>query len=110
MAKQGGGLTDQMFFENPFQSNRTRNWFKVNWLLLNTKVLYKINSNNKLSLNLFYLDASRYALGFRDNRVDQIDPLGVRDLILGQFNNYGVEKRFLKKYNLYDHDSFGLFV
>ena len=102
LAKQGGGLTDQMFFENPLQSNRTRNWFKVNWLLLNTKVLYKINSNNKLSLNLFYLDASRYALGFRDNRVDQIDPLGVRDLILGQFNNYGVEKRFLKKYNLYD--------
>lgn len=100
LAKQGGGLTDQMFYQNPFQSNRSRNWFKVDWLLLNTKVLYKINDNNKLNFNLFYLDASRFALGFRDNRVDQIDPLGVRDLIVGQFNNYGIEKRFLKKYKL----------
>lgn len=100
LAQQAGGLTDQMFYQNPYQSNRVRNWFKVDWLLLNTKILYKINNKNKLSLSFFYLDASRFALGFRDNRVDQIDPLGVRDLIAGKFNNYGFEKRFLKKYNL----------
>lgn len=100
LAQQAGGLTDQMFYQNPYQSNRARNWFKVDWLLLNTKILYKINNKNKLSLSFFYLDASRFALGFRDNRVDQIDPLGVRDLIVGKFSNYGFEKRFLKKYNL----------
>lgn len=30
LAQQPGGLTDQMFRDNPRQSNRERNWFKVN--------------------------------------------------------------------------------
>ena len=38
LAQQSGGLTDQMFLENPFQSNRSRNWFEVNWLLYNLKI------------------------------------------------------------------------
>ena len=100
LAQQAGGLTDEMFIDNPLQSNRTRNWFKVNWFLHSTKLLYKKNSTTNLSLNLFGLSAYRYALGFRDNRVDQIDPGNERDLIKGNFNNIGLETRFLKKYNL----------
>ena len=33
-AQQPGGLTDKQFYENPIQSVRDRNWFKVNWNLL----------------------------------------------------------------------------
>ena len=52
LAQQAGGLTDEMFINNPLQSNRTRNWFKVNWFLHSTKLLYKKNSKTNLSLNL----------------------------------------------------------
>ena len=52
LAQQAGGLTDEMFIDNPLQSNRTRNWFKVNWFLHSTKLLYKKNSTTNLSLNL----------------------------------------------------------
>jgi len=34
LAQQAGGLTDREFGQNPRQSNRTRNWFRVNWNLL----------------------------------------------------------------------------
>ena len=37
LAQQAGGLTDKMFEENPLQTNRERNWFKINWLLSNLK-------------------------------------------------------------------------
>ena len=33
LAQQAGGLSDQMFKEDPYQSNRSRNWFEVDWLL-----------------------------------------------------------------------------
>jgi Fe(3+) dicitrate transport protein len=42
LAQQAGGLSDQMFAANPLQSNRKRNWFKVDWLLYNFKCFSKI--------------------------------------------------------------------
>ena len=98
LAQQAGGLTDASFRENPFQSNRSRNWFKVDWMLYNFKLLHDFSESSRLSLSLFGLDASRYALGFRTNRVDQIDPMLERDLIKNDFMNYGAELRYLKKY------------
>ena len=105
LAQQAGGLTDNMFYSNPLQSNRERNWFKVKWLLYNTKIAYKINRTTKFNLNIFSLNAYRYALGFRDNRVDQLDPLMERDLIKGVFNNIGAENRILKNYKLFKKSS-----
>ena len=101
LAQQAGGLTDNMFLENPFQSNRTRNWFELNWLLYNVKLKKEWNKNTRFSLNIFGLDAQRLALGFRSNRVDAIDPMGERDLISGDFKNIGFESRFLNKYKLF---------
>ena len=100
LAKQAGGLTDVMFYENPLQSNRERNWFKIDWLLYNSKISYKLNNEDNISLNLFMLDANRFALGYRNIRVDQIDPINERDLVKGFFNNYGFESRYLNKYKL----------
>ena len=73
LCQQAGGLNDNMFFENPFQSNRTRNWFSVDWLLYNLKFKKELSLNKNLSINFFGLNATRSALGFRVNRVDQID-------------------------------------
>ncbi|WP_369820255.1 TonB-dependent receptor plug domain-containing protein [Tenacibaculum sp. SG-28] len=51
LAQQPGGLTDSMFNEDMFQSNRERNWFQVNWLLYNLKYFYEFSENTKMSLS-----------------------------------------------------------
>ena len=100
LAKQAGGLTDYMFYEDANQSNRTRNWFAVNWNLYALRLKHKVSENADISLQLFGLDASRKAVGYRSNRVSSPDVIGtVRDLILGDFVNWGAEARFLQKHN-----------
>lgn len=101
LAQQAGGLNDQMFIEDPLQSNRPRNWFKVNWLLYNYKLNYRPSKNLTHSLNLFALDAERSALGYRSNRVGQADPMFERDLIHGDFNNFGFEYKILSKKKMF---------
>ncbi|MGB0892473.1 MAG: TonB-dependent receptor family protein, partial [Flavobacteriaceae bacterium] len=67
--------------------------------------------DTKLSVNLFGLDASRKAVGFRgsfrssnSSPIDFNDELffngeySVRDLIIGEYKNWGGEIRFLSKY------------
>jgi len=102
LAKQAGGLNDRMFTENPLKSNRTRNWFKVNWLLYNFKLQYQQSKNTFHTLSLFGLNAERFAIGYRSNRVDQEDPIIERDLIYGKFNNFGLEYKTLFKKEIYN--------
>ena len=105
LSQQAGGLNDAMFNNDPFQSNRARNWFNVDWFLYNLKFEHEFNDSKILSLNLFGLNAVRNALGFRVNRVDQIDSNDVRDLINGDFNNFGIESKYLSNYNLFNNKS-----
>ena len=100
LAKQAGGLSDKMFNDNPMQSNRSRNWFELDWFLYNLKFKHKFNENTNLSFSLFGLDAERNTIGFRTNRVDQVDPFTERDLIKGNFNNHSAELKILKKYSI----------
>ena len=105
LSQQAGGLNDTMFNNDPFQSNRARNWFNVDWFLYNFKFEHEFNDSKILSFNLFGLNAVRNALGFRVNRVDQIDSNDVRDLINGDFNNFGIESKYLSNYNLFNNKS-----
>ena len=100
LAKQPGGLSDRMFKTNPLQSNRTRNWFGLDWLLYNFKLYHNFSAKSTFSLSVFGLNAERNTLGFRSNRVDQIDPFTERDLIKGSFRNYGAEIKYLNNYKL----------
>jgi Fe(3+) dicitrate transport protein len=100
LAQQPGGLTDDMFNQNPRQTNRERNWFKVNWNSLAVHVDHKFSPSSEFNLRLFGLSAYRYSLGFRPNRVATIDDNGERDLIKGGFNNWGIETRYLKRYSV----------
>ncbi len=109
LAQQAGGLNDQMFFEDPFQSNRSRNWFKVNWMLYNLKLNYEHSENSRHILSLFGLDAERFALGYRSNRVAQADPMIERDLIKGEFNNFGLEYKMLLRRKIKDIQTANLF-
>jgi len=106
LAQQAGGLTDVMFNENPEQSNRSRNWFAVNWNLFALRLKHKFANNADFSLQLFGLDASRKTVGYRSNRVSSEDIDGtVRDLIAGDFVNYGAEARYLKRYQIKGNNS-----
>lgn len=100
LAKQPGGLSDAMFAENPRQTNRERNWFDVNWNMLAIHFDHKISKNSDLNIRLFGLDAHRYSLGFRPNRVATIDDDSERDLIKGDFTNWGAEGRYLNRYKI----------
>jgi len=102
LAQQAGGLSDKMFSTAPLQSNRSRNWFGLDWFLFNLKLKHKFSSTSNLSINFFGLDAERNSIGFRSNRVDQVDPFTERDLIKGEFNNHGVEVKFLNNYSFFN--------
>ena len=106
LAQQAGGLTDVMFNQNPQQSNRTRNWFDVNWNLFALRLKHKFDNNADFSLQLFGLDASRKSVGYRSNRVSNPDVDGtVRDLINGDFVNWGAEARYLQRYKINNNTS-----
>ena len=105
LTQQAGGLNDQMFSNNPFQSNRARNWFNVDWLLYNLRYDHEFDIKKSFSVSFFGLNAVRNALGFRVNRVDQVDSNGPRDLISGDFNNFGLEAKFLNNYKLFNKES-----
>ena len=106
LAQQPGGLTDAQFYENPDYSNRERNWFDVNWNLYALKFEHSFSDKTDFSLNLFGLDASRKAVGFRENRVSQPDDLSApRELLVDDFSNWGAEARLLTRYNLFDEES-----
>lgn len=113
LAKQAGGLTDSQFNQDPNFSNRSRNWFEVNWNLASMKMSHKFSPKTELSMVVFGLYAKRKALGYRGNPtrlngnpVVEEDPIDDgsyifnRDLIKGVFRNYGVETKFLTRYKL----------
>ena len=106
LAQQPGGLTDEQFYENPDFSNRPRNWFDVNWNLYALKFQHKFSEKTDFSLNVFGLDASRKALGFRQNRVAlPDDPEEPRELLIDDFSNWGAETRLLTRYDLFSEES-----
>ena len=115
LAMQAGGLTDQQFEETPRLSTRERNWFDVDWKLYNLRFDHEFNTSTRISVNFFGLNAERKSLGFRGNpgnlnenpitAIDEQRPDGTyvnpRDLIFGDFRNYGAEFRVLNRYKLF---------
>lgn len=101
LARQPGGLTDAQFYRDPAVSNRTRNWFDVNWKLASLNFEHEFTYKTRLSILAYALDASRKSVGFRTNRVSQEDDLNEpRDLIRGKFDNWGTEIRLLNRYSI----------
>jgi Fe(3+) dicitrate transport protein len=106
LAQQPGGLTDVMFNKDMFQSNKPRNWFGVNWNLFALRLNHKFTEKAQFSLQLFGLDASRKALGIQTNRVSIPDPGGIeRNLLTGDFVNWGAEARFIQQYAINGNNS-----
>ena len=105
LAQQAGGLTDVQFNENPSFTNRDRNWFDIDWKVYSLRLEHKFSSKTNASFQVFGLDATRSAVGFRQNRVSQPDDNGARELLVDNFSNWGLEGRVLTRYNLFNDES-----
>ena len=57
-----GGLTDELFRQNPRTSLRARNWFSLTWLLPSIAVDYAVDEATQLSVKLAALEGQRYSL------------------------------------------------
>lgn len=101
LSEQPGGLTDVQFYADATFSNRERNYFQVKWNLLSARLDHEFSPTSKISWLVNGLHAKRDALGFRTNRVSQIDDIEQpRDLIKGEFQNISSELRFIKDYQI----------
>jgi len=99
LAQQPGGLLDFEFLQDPYQSKRARNWFKVDWNLSSVSLDYRFSDNSKLNSRSFFLFAKRQALG-ELGPINRPDPLRERDLVSGSYKNFGNETRFIHRYKL----------
>ncbi len=99
LTQQAGGLTDLQFYLDPAVSFRDRNWFEVDWNLGAVTINHELNAQTKINSRFFGLLASRKALGFL-GQINRIDPLEERDLISGEFKNFGNETRLLHVYQV----------
>lgn len=99
LAQQPGGLQDFEFAQDARQSKRTRNWFLVDWNLAALRLDYQLNDRTKLNNRTFVLDAQRQALG-ELGPINRPDPMRERDLIRGQYTNWGNETRLIHRYTI----------
>lgn len=100
IAQQPGGLNDRMFEEDPRQSNRSRNWFAVNWDLVDVEWEYRLSSRTKILTRAYGLLASRKAVGYLENYPSRTDNGGERTLLTGNFQNLTLESRLLNRYTI----------
>ncbi|HNP20099.1 MAG TPA: TonB-dependent receptor [Fulvivirga sp.] len=99
-AHQPGGLTDKLFEDNPRQSVRERNWFKVDWNLMAVNLTYRFSPRTQLNIRNFGLIAERQSIGNLE-RINVADFNDNRTLIDGTFNNIGNETRLLHRYKIF---------
>ncbi len=101
LAQQPGGLTDVQYEEDPYQSLRSRNWFKVQWNLASLNLDYDISDQTLLNSRFFGLIGTRQAVGNLQtpNRPD-LQPYNNRDLLVDYYRNVGNETRILHRYRL----------
>jgi Fe(3+) dicitrate transport protein len=99
LAQQAGGLSDKMFADDPRQSVRERNWFKVDWNMAALTLNYAFSERTRLNVRNFGLIARRQSLGNLE-RINVVDFGQNRTLIDGRFKNIGQETRLLHNYTL----------
>lgn len=97
LAKQAGGLQDFEYEQNPYQTKRYRNWFKVNWNLASANLTHRFSKSSQVRTTAYGLIATRSSLGDL-SPINRPDPMRERDLIQGTYRNWGWETRFSKQY------------
>ena len=104
LTQMPGGLVDFEFYRNPQRSIRNRNWFSVDWNLASFQIHRVISKYTSVQNILYGLYANRRALG-ELGPINRPDPLRERNLVEGQYKNFGNETRLLHKYFVCDKPS-----
>lgn len=99
LAQQPGGLTDFQFYQNPRQSNRERNWFRVGWDLTAMEWNFRVSSALKFNNRTFHLLAGRDAVGNLGSLLSEDDPAVNRNLLKDEYRNVGNELRAIAHYS-----------
>jgi Fe(3+) dicitrate transport protein len=105
LLQMAGGLTDQLFEQNPRLSVRPGNWFNLQWLVPAMKLEYNFDTNTRLNLTAFGLSGKRYSLfnsepvAFPDGSLNPDRSDAMRTLFQDRFHNHGMEVRLLKNFN-----------
>ncbi len=107
LAHQPGGLTDAQFEDDPSQSLRSRNWFRIDWNLWSLVADIKLGKKALLNIRNFAIHSGRQSLGNLD-RMTVADFAPQRTLIDGLFRNIGNESRLLKTYNAFGREHTGV--
>ncbi len=118
LIRMPGGLNDSLFYENPQQSLRSRNWLSSPWNILSAHINYKFNDKASVSFISSYLLSQRNLIWRNEDggpaAIDSITPSLTyipRELEREYFNTFTNELRFLSNYNLLGEEqafSFGL--
>ncbi|MHB8338391.1 MAG: TonB-dependent receptor family protein [Ignavibacteriaceae bacterium] len=118
LIRMPGGLNDSLFYADPRQSLRSRNWLDSPWNITALHINYKMNDNTSFSFVSSYLFSQRNLIW----RNEDIPPEAsdaitssltytTRELEREYFNTFTNELRFLSNYNLLGQNqsfSFGL--
>ncbi len=105
--QQPGGLTEEQFNIDPRQSNRDRNWFNADWNLPVITLDYNFSSTSRFNSRFFALIADRSSVG-NLTAPNKFDTKLNRDLIVDNYENYGVESRFIQTYEAFGNFSTAL--
>jgi Fe(3+) dicitrate transport protein len=113
-----GGLTDSLFYANPQQSLRGRNWLDSPWNIAAAHLDYKISDNSSLHLVSSYLLSQRNLIWRNEDIAPNVPDTITSDLTYTPrelereyFNTFGNELRLLSNYHVLGQDqtfSFGL--
>jgi Fe(3+) dicitrate transport protein len=98
--QQPGGLTEEQFKSDPRQSNRDRNWFNADWKLPAFTLDYNFSAATRFNSRLFALIADRSSIG-NLTAPNKPDAKINRDLIVDNYENYGVEARLIHTYEAF---------
>jgi Fe(3+) dicitrate transport protein len=107
LLQMAGGLTDELFNQEPRTSIRNGNWFYLKWLVPALKIDYTLSPSTRISLDVFGLRGTRYSLfnsqpvAFPDGELNLDDPASPRTLFKDRFHNHGLELRVVTRYSLW---------
>lgn len=113
VSQQPGGLTDAQFNSSAQQSLRARNWFNLKWQTAAFITDFKINSNQRLNIKLFYVAGDRASVGFNpgggilvpDTINTNLGTYNPRTVDVDYYRNYGMEARYINHYMLGQQES-----
>jgi Fe(3+) dicitrate transport protein len=110
-SQQPGGLTDSLFYANPRQSLRSRNWMSTPWNVFQWESGYSFNENCRIKLTVFALEAERNSIGVLgsiatpDTINSNLNSFNPRQIDRDRYSTLGTELRFISNWKLFNNSN-----